>query len=444
MNVLIDIEWVQSGEDFEITQIAAVRVSEKWETVDTFGALVCPASCWNVNWDHMAYNGYSPDEFRAGSDEASCLLRLLHFLKADDTLICWHKDTEHVLKRKWETTVGEELLLKCRHVNQKVHGLASARGIDQHGLYETAAAFGIELPAPKHQATNDVQVMQRLLSKLNIQFSANSGAIQDAPRKKTRREKILEALSHSQYNYIFTLDSNVFHRVTCHLMLNAKTIHGTVRYEKASRGRVPCKVCRPQPGEPRESPPAQQKKYPEPLKKELIKTRLLGDHVVKVASTKIVGHCYNMTHPGDLTLKIMEEHDCLKKNCPFFKKYEDRPYWIDRNVKEKRKAERKQARQAERFEARKQAEKLAALKESLQSYADEAGPPLYIVRLETEAPHRYKVFYVSENSFKDGDRFKEFLGIVRRNHPDISLHLRHIRHVDGHFVTIAEFFARKR
>ena len=39
----------------------------------------------------------------------------------------------------------------------------------------------------------------------------------------------------------------------------------------------------------------------------------------------------------------------------------------------------------------------------------------------------------------DGDRFLKFLETVRFFFPDYRLNLRHIRDVDGHFVTIEEY-----
>lgn len=69
---------------------------------------------------------------------------------------------------------------------------------------------------------------------------------------------------------------------------------------------------------------------------------------------------------------------------------------------------------------------------------------MYIVRVEKERTNRYKVFYVSENSFADGNRFPDFLSTIRFFFPRASINLRHIRDVDGHFVTITEYLSRKR
>ena len=69
---------------------------------------------------------------------------------------------------------------------------------------------------------------------------------------------------------------------------------------------------------------------------------------------------------------------------------------------------------------------------------------MQIVRVDTEGKNRYRVFYVSENPFADGDRFPDFLDTVRACFPEYCLHLRHIRDMDGHFVTIEEYRRRVR
>ena len=51
-----------------------------------------------------------------------------------------------------------------------------------------------------------------------------------------------------------------------------------------------------------------------------------GEHL----SQKPVGFCCYRKHRGYLTLKIMKNHECLKKQCPCLKKCEDHPYWEQR------------------------------------------------------------------------------------------------------------------
>ena len=77
-----------------------------------------------------------------------------------------------------------------------------------------------------------------------------------------------------------------------------------------------------------------------------------------------------------------------------------------------------------------------------QSGLDQMESDMYIVRIEEENAFRYRVFYVSDNPFADGNRFSAFLDLVKASHPQHSVNLRHIRDVDGHFVTRDEYFRR--
>ena len=179
-------------------------------------------------------------------------------------------------------------------------------------------------------------------------------------------------------------------------------------------------------------------------KSELVKARLLGNQCVILPQTRIVGCCHNLLHPGKLTKRLMTQHDCLGKNCRYFEKYEDAGYWKECDRK---KEQKRTARQLQRMKREQEAATEAILQnlaELFQSYIDDAGYAMQIVRVDTERANRYRVFYVSEYPFADGDRFPKFLEAVRFFFPDYRLNLRHVRDVDGHFVTIEEYQQRAR
>ena len=56
---------------------------------------------------------------------------------------------------------------------------------------------------------------------------------------------------------------------------------------------------------------------------------------------------------------------------------------------------------------------LQNLAELFQSYIDDAGYAMQIVRVDAERANRYRVFYVSEYPYADGDRFPKFLETVK-------------------------------
>lgn len=55
-----------------------------------------------------------------------------------------------------------------------------------------------------------------------------------------------------------------------------------------------------------------------------------------------VGYCWLDKHRGYITKQILEEHKCIEKNCSFFQKYEDAPYWKEKEKRKKLRQERKQ------------------------------------------------------------------------------------------------------
>ena len=64
MYVLIDMEWVTNrhGNHWP-TQLAAIRVDKEWNTVDSFSVLFRPKDITFQKWDHMAFSGWSRDDF---------------------------------------------------------------------------------------------------------------------------------------------------------------------------------------------------------------------------------------------------------------------------------------------------------------------------------------------------------------------------------------------
>lgn len=181
-----------------------------------------------------------------------------------------------------------------------------------------------------------------------------------------------------------------------------------------------------------------------PASDEPVSTRLLGNQYALLPPSRIVGCCHNALHPGKLTKQLLKQHDCLGKACRFSEKYEDAAYWIEHRRQEECKFAKKLARQQKKEQAAAAQAAHQALAAQLQSFAGEAGYAMQIVRVDEEGKNRYRVFYVSENPFADGDRFPELLDAACARFPAYRLRLRHIRDIDGHFVTIEEYRQRVR
>ena len=217
-------------------------------------------------------------------------------------------------------------------------------------------------------------------------------------------------------------------------------------------GRRPCKVCKPVPMLFTAPITDAELNYREKKKtgalskynREMVEVELLGNGVVPMERGQIVGWCHNSLHKGALTKNILKSHDCLGKNCHFLVRNDQSPYWAQLELKKQSKEKRKAKVRAEQIQKAIEQDDMRILKESWQSYLDDMESDMHIVRVEKVNSARYKVFYVSDNTFADGNRYPEFLDTVKHLHPRFSLSLRHIRDVDGHFVTTDEYLSRSR
>ena len=123
----------------------------------------------------------------------------------------------------------------------------------------------------------------------------------------------------------------------------------------------------------------------------------------------------------------MKEHDCLGKSCRYFERDEKCPYWkhleLQKQAEEKRKAQIQKEKQQKAMDS----EHLRVLTESWQEYLDDMDSDMYIVRVAKETPSLYKIFYVSDNRFADGNRYPNFLDTLKFVYPHYRIQLRHIR-----------------
>ena len=228
MFVLLDMEWIEScGGHRSLTQLYAARVDAKWNTIRAFDALVCPREPGTAPWEHLAFNGYAPAEFCASDSEKSCVQRFFRWLQPDDVICCWHVETKNTLKALYRRYLFGTFSMAVRCMNQKVYAAIKAREIPARSLYKIAEACGLSTPAPEHQSSNDVAVMQMLFQALEL---AQSKAPKRAPAKEPipRQEQNAKIIAASSYNYLYAPNSEIFHCRNCKQLLRVKELLGSV------------------------------------------------------------------------------------------------------------------------------------------------------------------------------------------------------------------------
>ncbi|MDO4982939.1 MAG: exonuclease domain-containing protein [Eubacteriales bacterium] len=451
MLVILDVEWMKNcrGTDC-ITQMTAARCDDELSEIDRFSTLIYPAEKSLEKWDDISHSGHTPAEFKNGLSESNALKDFSSWLDKEDVICVWHHGAVDVLNAAWKVTFGNAFRYKTVCAGRKVRSKMGTNVSERPSMYAIAAALHIEQHTA-HCSDHDVSLLRNILIASEIgrtDLEGEPSAAYVPSIQLSRREKNVGIIAGSGHRFVFAHDSAVFHRSDCKLVLNARSIEGCSYYQKAIQKRRPCKICKPHIEDgldrlPKTSPFNKKAPAYDP-NDEVIRTKMLGYVYLDIRRGKIVGCCHSLLHPGKLTLKIMKEHDCLGKNCPRFEKYDDAPYWTELEKKKAGKALSRKIQQKKKEKDRIAAEELEDFKEIFQSFVDDAGYAMEIIRIERLSFRYFRIFYVSEYRFADGNRFPVFFNTTKFFYPEIRIELRHIKDVDGHFVTIDEYHSRKR
>ena len=448
MLVLMDIEWYTSEDkQFYVTQISAVRVSDDWSADSDFDAVIALPDPALYDSEHVAFAGRRQEEFIQGESIEEAIHRLSKWLNSFDVLCLWHGASKSILQSTWKSILNSSVPCPVACVRNPVSELLANLDVHIGNPYTFSAALNIETPQPPHRSINDVEAMRLLFSRIHVSQTAFTNMAKMTLPDKTIREKNLEIIQKSHWNYFFAHDSDVFHARDCRAVLAVKKIEGTVYYKTAIEKRRPCKLCNPKPKVALSSELHEAKYkelYKKPNRDQVETVRLLTGEYRTLKRGKIVGFCQNSLHPGKMTKDIMKQHDCLGKECWYFQKYQDAFYWESIEIQKQKKQNRKEQRRQERREKLLQEETLYRVKELFQQCADDTDSELDIIQVEKTAPGAYTIFYVSDNTYADWREFPALLGRIRMKHPCRNLRLRHIRDVDGHFVTRREFYEKVR
>ena len=450
MLVIVDAEWVSDsvGNDW-LTQLYAERVDPDWQAVSVFSSIIRPPSLSSYSIDLPAFNGHELSEYMQGEQELAAIERFAEWLKADDELCFWHQGGIEMIRGKWHTCRMSRMENKTgtlqRFIQSKLNPSASIPG----NPYAIAEMLGIPAPVPAHCSVNDVSVIKLLCAFHGVPQDFNWNVT--LPKRKKvdaadRKSKNADTIRRMHCNYFFALYGRVFHTKECGVLSHVKQLQGCVYYNTALTSRRPCLLCKPTPELQKAAADVKKEPAPKPPRPpaRIVDVKLVSGEWLAIKDTRLVGCCHNLIHPGKITKAILNQHDCLGKQCRYFEKYEDSPYWAQLKEKQVKRQKAKQEKKTMKAVAAKEAEKMLCIGDELRNCIPEEESHMEIVRVERAKRSTFIVFYVSDNRFADGDRFPLFLDATQQNHPGWKLRLRHIKDIDGHFVTRQEFHERKR
>lgn len=170
MYVFVDMEWIsnQHGNHWP-TQLAAARVDAQWNTVDTFSVLFRPRDFSLQQWGHMAFSGWSREQFLNGESLYAGLDAFRHWLQPEDTICWWHQEASDLFnmfsKVSGVPDMTQHVVLLCDYIYGYLAGQEASVG----SPYKICAARNIVTPSPAHCSVNDVATMQLLAQDIGFE-----------------------------------------------------------------------------------------------------------------------------------------------------------------------------------------------------------------------------------------------------------------------------------
>lgn len=158
MKILIDIEWYETDKhETALTQIAAARITDGFELIDTFDALFHP-DIEVEDYSHLAFNGADTNDYLNAQEPETVLGDFLAWMNEDDVLYFWHESSA-LLLRNYLPGIPNKMKILQNRVRKSLPGGISSKG-DTHAI---AKRCGLNPKYPKHCSKNDVTVLLCLL-----------------------------------------------------------------------------------------------------------------------------------------------------------------------------------------------------------------------------------------------------------------------------------------
>ena len=170
MYVLIDMEWVTNrhGNHWP-TQLAAIRVDEEWQTVDSFSVLFRPKDITFQKWDHMAFSGWTRDNFLNADSLYPALDAFEHWLQPEDILCWWHQEAYDLYIMFTKVAQIRDRVSMVVFLSDYIYGFLAGQKGAVGSPYKICAARDITTPEPAHCSINDVLAIQSLVQSIDFQ-----------------------------------------------------------------------------------------------------------------------------------------------------------------------------------------------------------------------------------------------------------------------------------
>lgn len=239
MYVLIDMEWVTNRHgNYWPTQLAAIRVDEEWQTVDSFSVLFRPKDITFQKWDHMAFSGWTRDNFLNADSLYPALDAFEHWLQPEDILCWWHQEAYDLYIMFTKVAQIRDRASMVVFLSDYIYGFLAGQKGAVGSPYKICAARDIPTPEPAHCSINDVLAIQSLVQSIDFQ----QRNLQAPPKKWVKDTTALKGSP--VFPLLYDTSTQLLHHSDCELLPDNRYLPAYTSFKAPIRKRYkPCACC---------------------------------------------------------------------------------------------------------------------------------------------------------------------------------------------------------
>ena len=165
---------------------------------------------------------------------------------------------------------------------------------------------------------------------------------------------------------------------------------------------------------------------------ELNGAKLVSGDYVYISKNKLLGYCHCDLHKGYLTKSIYTKHKCAEKQCSFFQKFDNCPYWQAKRIHQ----EYKKTAVQKKNDKKAREDELRSWAAELQQMADNFGHHIKITSLRQGNNRGHIIaFYISDKPYNDRRRFFDVAKAFGAER-SVYIELRHVKDINGKYALL--------
>ena len=167
MYVIADIEWVTTrGEKISPVQLAAVRVDENWNEINSYFTFIKPLDRSFDDWKQIACNGGTKFDFLTARNAADVISDFLRWLNRD-ILLWWLDQSNELFSRLVVNLLKNTEPPESMSISKYVQAFLEGQPHSRSNVYTLAASRGVATKNRlKHCSDEDVQVIRQLMQAI--------------------------------------------------------------------------------------------------------------------------------------------------------------------------------------------------------------------------------------------------------------------------------------